>query len=307
MKKVLITCPIFQIAKDILADKFLVTMSNKIGGLSYNELLAEISNYDAILTMLSNKIDQKMLNKASKLQVISNYAIGLDNIDVEYARKKSISVYNLPDIVTNSTADFTFAIFLSLIRKIIPANKFVLDNKWNFYDPNLFLGEELNQKTFGIVGMGRCGIAVAKRAVGFGLNVIYYNRSVKKLSEEYTQVSFNELLERSDYISIHVPLNNETHHMFTEKQFQQMKKKPTIINMARGSIINTFDLIEALQNKQITACALDVTDPEPINKSHPLCNFDNCLILPHIGTATKECRHLMAKKAALNIVNHFNY
>jgi len=282
-----------------------VDICHKKEGLSYSELLSKISDYDVVLTMLSNKIDQKMLDKAIKLKIISNYAVGLDNIDISYAAKKGISVYNLPDIISNSTADFTFAIFLTLIRQVIPASQFVLENKWNYYDPNLFLGEELDQKTFGIVGMGKCGQAVAKRASGFGLKVIYYNRSEKKFKEPYTQVGFDELLEKSDYISLHVALNNETHHMFTEKEFKKMKKNPVLINMARGPIVKTEDLVTALKNKWIRAAALDVTDPEPIDANHPLCSFKNCLILPHIGTATKECRYNMAKQAAMNIINHY--
>jgi len=307
MKKVLITCPIPKIAKKILDDYFSVETYDKKGGLNYSELLSKINSFDAVLTMLNDKIDRKMLDEAKNLKVISNYAVGLDNIDVKYANEKRVAVYNLPDIISNSTADFTFAIFLSLIRQVIPAHKFILDNKWNCYDPNLFLGEELNQKTFGIVGMGKCGQAVAKRALGFGLNVIYYNRSEKQFNEPYTQVGFNELLERSDYISLHIALNNETHHMFTEKEFKKMRKMPVLINMARGAVVKTDDLVKALQKKWIRSAALDVTDPEPLESSHPLCSFKNCLILPHIGTATNECRYNMAKQAAINIVNHFRH
>ncbi len=306
MKKLLITCPIPKIAEEILGDYFSVEMCDKKGGLSYLDLLSKVDSFDVILTMLSDKIDKRMLDQAKNLKVISNYAVGLDNIDVKYANKKQIAVYNLPDIISNSTADFTFAIFLSLIRQVIPASKFILDNKWNRYDPNLFLGEELSQKTFGIVGMGKCGQAVAKRALGFGLNVIYYNRSEKKFNEPYIQVGFDELLESSDYISLHVALNNETHHMFTEKEFKKMKKRPVLINMARGPVVKTDDLVTALQKKWIRSAALDVTDPEPLESSHPLCSLKNCLILPHIGTATNECRYNMAKQAAMNIVNHFN-
>lgn len=302
MKKVLITRKIPEIAREILEKKFSVTERDKKGSISKKELMESIGQYEAILTMFNDPIDREVLQKAKKLQVIANYAIGLNNIDIKCAKEKNIGVYNLPDIVTDSTADLTIAILLGLIRHIIPASEYVSQGKWNSFDPMIFLGEELQGKTFGIIGMGRCGQAVAKRASSFGLRIIFFNHSKKDI---YEQLSFDQVLEQSDYLSLHVPLTDKTYHLLTKREFLKMKKKPVVINMARGAVIHTDDLTEALQKKIIRGAALDVTDPEPIS-SHPLCHMKNCLILPHIGTSTLECRYKMAKKAAENIVMHFN-
>jgi glyoxylate reductase len=305
MKKVFITRKIPSIAREMLTPYFRVDEFTGDHPIGKSLLMKVVSEYDAILTMFNDVIDKEVLSKAKYLEVISNYAIGLNNIDLDQAKHKKISVYNLPDIVTDSTADLTFAILLSLIRQIIPSNQYVLQGKWKGTDPLLFMGEELRGKTLGIIGFGRTGQAVAQRALGFGLNIIFYNRSKKESDKGIEQKSFEEVLKLSDYISLHVPLTKDTHKMIAAKEFQMMEKNPVLVNMARGSVVDTDALVEALKKGWIRSCALDVTDPEPIANDHPLCSFENCLIVPHIGTATKECRYNMAQKAAENIITHF--
>ena len=310
MRKVFITRRLSPMAKEMLKENFEVNSSDKNEPYPGEKLLNIVSEYDAIITTVSEKLDKMILKHKKNLKVISNYAVGLDNIDVKYAESVGITVYNTPDVVTNSTADLTFAILLSLIRKISFACDYVKKDKWKVWDPEIFLGEELIGKVFGILGFGKIGEAVARRAMGFGLDIIYYNRSNKEvdsfLSPYVTPVSLSELLETSDYLSIHLPFTNETEGFINKKTINKMKKKPIILNIARGNIINTDDLVEALESGKIRGAGLDVTAPEPLPGDHTLSHFNNCIVVPHIGTATHECRNNMARLAAYNIINHFS-
>ena len=200
-------------------------------------------------------------------------------------------------------ANLAFPALTVLVHSLHDSHKYVKMGEWFGWDPEIFLGEELEGKVFGIIGLGKIGKAVAKRAEGFGLKIIFYNRN--KTESGYRHVELQYLLENSDYISIHVPLNNETKNMINKETFERMKKKPILINMARGAIVNTEDLLFALKSGKIRGACLDVTNPEPINSDHPLCSMKNCIITPHIGTSTKECREKMAEIAAKNIINHF--
>ena len=310
MKKVFITRRLPFIAQEILQKKFKVSCSDINEPCPIDKLEDIVTDYDAVLTTISEKFDKNILKQKKNLKVISNYAIGLDNIDVKYAQSVGITVYNTPDVVTNSTADLTFAILLSLIRKISFAHNFVKKDKWKAWDPELFLGEELNGKMFGILGFGNIGQAVARRALSFGLNIIFYDilkKDVNSLDNQVVKsVGLNELIETSDYLSIHLPLTDETTGLINKNIINKMQKKPIILNMARGDIVITEDLLEALKSGKIRGAGLDVTSPEPLSGNHPLCYLDNCIIVPHIGTATKECRINMARLAAQNIINHFS-
>ena len=303
MKTVFITRRLPSIAEEILSKHFKVTANKENKPISPSKLRDAVSRYDAILSTVSDKFTAEVIAKKKNLQVISNYAVGLNNIDVPFAKKHGIAVYNTPDVVTESTADMTFALLLSLIRKVGDARHFVKENRWSDWDPAIFLGEELCGKTFGIIGFGRIGQAVARRAIGFGLRVIYCNRSRKKpgLGDHARQVTLKTLLAKSDYISIHVPVTND----INKKTIRNMKKRPIIINMARGEIIETDSLVSALRSGDVRGACLDVTDPEPLKGDHPLVNMKNCIVVPHIGTATVECREAMAKLAAENIIDHW--
>lgn len=310
MRRIFITRRLPSVAKEMLSKHFEVDENPKNEPIPKSRLPEIVADYNGVLSTVCDKFTQEMLKKSDKLEAISNYAVGLDNIDVEFANSIGISVYNTPDIVTNSTADLTFALLLSLIRKISHAREFVRQDKWKSWDPEIFLGEELAGKKFGIIGFGRVGQAVAKRAIGFGLNVIFYDPYVEvvdpHLKSRTTQVELDELLKDSDYISIHVTLTNETKEMINLNSIRMMAKKPIILNIARGAIIDTDGLVDALRNGLIRGAALDVTYPEPIPGNHSICNFENCIVVPHIGTATEECRYSMAELAAQNIIKHFS-
>ncbi len=301
MEKILITKVLPQLAEDRLKEHFDVTVNRKDRFLTKAELTEAVSEYDGILSTIHDFFDADVLKEATCLRVLSNYGIGLDNIALDTAKVKGIIVCNTPDAVTQSTADLTFAILLSLVRRISEAMAFVKEDRWMGWDPMLLLGEELYGKRFGIIGYGRIGRAVAKRAEAFGLKVSVYHR--RKLAEEVDQVSFEKLLETSDYLSLHVPLTDETKYMIDEKAFARMKKRPILINMARGSVVDTEALMRALNEGQIRGAALDVIDPEPLRADHPLCHIKNCLIVPHIGSATVDARNDMASVAANHLIS----
>jgi glyoxylate reductase len=308
VKKVLITRRLPNIAKEILSTRFSVDQIDNNKPLSKIKLIDIIGEYDGVLSTVTEIFDKSVLLKSKKLKVISNYAVGLDNIDLDCAGKLGINVFNTPDQVTNSTADLTIALLLTLLRKLPQATEFAKENKWSNWDPEIFLGEELNNKTLGILGFGKIGQAVARRAIGFGLNIVYYNHTKKKIStylaNNVESLDYKEVLENSDYLSIHLPLNDQTRGFINFESYILMKKYPVILNMSRGDIVNTNDLIKALKKGQIRGAALDVTSPEPLPSSNQLYSFENCIISPHIGTATNECRYEMAKASAKNILNN---
>jgi len=291
------------IARELLSRHFSVDENPQDEPLSRDELKRVLKEYDGILSTIPDRLDRDILSGAN-LQVISNCAAGLDNVDLVAAKEKNITVFNVPDATTESTADLTFAILLSLIRRVGEAKAYVREGRWRGWEPALLLGEELSGKNFGIIGYGKIGKAVANRALGFGLNVVVYTRS-PITDSRVRQVGLDELYTESDYISIHAPLTPQTLGMIDKKALQKMKRHPILINMARGSMIKTDDLVKALMEGAIRGAALDVTDPEPLAGSHPLCHLENCLVLPHIGSATVECRTNMSRIAAENIIGYF--
>lgn len=310
MKKLYITRRLPEIAKNLLSPHFEVTASDKNEVLSADQLLEVVRTHEVILSTIPDKLSKEVLEQAENLEVLSNYAVGLDNIDLAFAKEKGIAVYNTPGIVTASTADLTMALFLALTRNVFPAREFVREDKWKGWDPEFLLGDEFAGKVFGIVGFGRIGQAVAKRVLPFGCKVIYFNRSEvdlegSELKRKVEAVTLDELYEQADYISLHVPLNEESKGMIDAEAIGKMTKKPILLNMARGPVVDSDDLGEALQNGKVRAAGLDVTEPEPISGEHVLCKLDNCIIVPHIGTSTIKCRHDMAKMAAENILKHY--
>lgn len=307
MIKVFITRKLPGFPSQYFGPEFEVRENLENSVLPHESLFEVVSDYDAVLSTVADVFDSEMLNSAKKLKVISSYATGVDNIDLAVASEKGISVCNTPDIVTDSTADHTLAILLGMVRKIANADNFVRSGKWKIWDPWLFNGEELRGKILGIVGFGKIGSAVALRAMGFGMKICYFD-TVEIITSQKKYHRCNdiyELLQTSDIISFHIPLNSHTKGMVNKLMFDQMKKNPLVINTSRGGIIGTNDLAEALKTGKIKGAALDVTDPEPLPSDHALFQFDNLLVTPHIGTATIECRAAMAKNAAINIIKHF--
>ncbi|MDX8431655.1 MAG: D-glycerate dehydrogenase [Candidatus Algichlamydia australiensis] len=300
--RALITRKIPSIAKELLEKKYSVDVNESNRPLSKKDAIEAVQNYDAILFTVADSFPADVIEQSKNLKILSGYSIGLNNIALDAAKQMGIAVFNIPDLITEPTADLTLALLLAASRRIVPANAYVKAGKWGEWDPALFCGEGLQGKTLGIIGMGRIGQAVAKRAEAFGINIVFTSRSEKKIP--YEQVGLEKLLQVSDFITLHAPLTKETRGLLDLAKMEKMEKSPILVNMARGELIKTADLVTALKKGFVRAAALDVTDPEPLPGDHPLVKLDNCIIVPHIGGATLECRESMARRAAENILNH---
>ncbi|RLC66896.1 MAG: D-glycerate dehydrogenase, partial [Chloroflexi bacterium] len=232
-------------------------------------------------------------------------AVGVDNIDLEAATARGIPVGHTPGVLTDATADMTFALLMAAARRIPEGIEKIRAGKWRTWEPLGLLGADVWGATLGIVGLGRIGTAVARRAQGFNMRILYHDPEPKpeleaELGAEYS--SMNDLLSRSDFVSLHCPLLPETHHLIGEQALQRMKPTAILINAARGPIVDTDALVRALQNGWIARAALDVTDPEPIPAEHPLVNMPNCIVVPHVASATVTARNQMAQMAAENLL-----
>ncbi len=273
---------------------------------AYEVLLEKVKGIDGLLCLLTDKIDEQLIQSATNLRVISQMAVGYDNIDVSAATARKIPVGNTPGVLTDATADLTWALLMASARRIVEADKFTRALLWHTWEPDLLLGADITGATLGIVGFGRIGQAVARRAKGFDMQTIYTsrNRCDRKLENELNAqfVSFEILLKQSDFVTIHTPLTNDTHHLFGKTQFEMMKQSAIFINTARGSIVNQDELYNALVNKQIAGAAIDVTDPEPIASDSLLLNLNNLVIAPHIGSASYKTRKKMADMAIENLI-----
>lgn len=272
---------------------------------SRDELLARVRDVDGLLCLLTDKIDGDVMDEAGpQLKVISNHAVGFDNIDVNAATARNIPVGNTPDVLTDATADFAFALMMAVARRIPEGVRYVHDGKWKTWGPMLLLGVDLKGATLGLIGFGRIGEAVARRALGFDMRVIYYDPHEKKLNRDSkaTKVDFETLLKESDFISLHTPLTPDTRHMIDSEALSKMKPNAVLINTSRGPVVDPDALYEALKEKRIFGAGLDVTEPEPIQMDSPLLTLDNIVIVPHIASASQTSRSMMAWKAAQNLV-----
>lgn len=268
-------------------------------------LLKEVEEVDGLLSLLTDKIDAELMDRAKKLKIVSNYAVGYDNIDLEEATKRGIMVTNTPGVLTETTADLTFALLMATARRIVEGDKFVRAGKWKTWGPMLLLGQDIYGATLGLIGLGRIGYAVAKRAKGFDMKVMYYDQVRNEKAEQELGLEFvtlEKLLKESDFVSIHVPLTPQTRHLINEKTLSLMKKNAILINTARGPIVDEKALYEALVNNRIAGAGLDVMDPEPPSMDNPLLRLDNVVLLPHIGSASVATRTKMAIMAAENLV-----
>lgn len=268
-------------------------------------LLEKIKSCEALISLLTEKIDKEVIDQMPNCKIIANYAVGYNNIDIDYAKKKKIIVTNTPDVLTESTADLTMALVLSCARRLSEGEKLLRTKKFKGWKPKLLLGMELKNKTFGILGAGRIGTAVAKRAKSFGTNIIYVDSRKNKILEKEAgakKVSLKYLLKNSDIISIHLPLNATTFHFLNKKRLEQLKGNSILINTARGEIIDEKALIRLLKSNRIMAVGLDVFENEPFINPE-LLKFPNVLVMPHLGSATKEARDGMAELAVKNVIN----
>lgn len=264
-------------------------------------ILDNVSNVDGILCTLNTKIDKEVISAAKNLKVISTYSVGFDHIDVKEAKSRGIRVGYTPEVLTETTADLIFGLILAVARRIVEGDKLIREGKWMIpWQPDFLLGYDVYGKTLGIIGMGRIGKAVYRRAKGFNMRVIYTSRT-KKDDIDAEFVSFEELLKQSDFVVITVDLNESTYHMINGSTLRLMKKTAFLINASRGKVIDEKALVKALEEKWIAGAALDVFEEEPINKDHPLLKFSNVVLTPHIGSATFETRYKMAEIAVENL------
>ncbi len=270
-------------------------------------LLAAVAGCDGILTLLTDRVDAELLDAAGPgLRVVSNYAVGVDNIDVAECTRRGIPVGHTPGVLTETTADLAFALLMAAARRLVEAADFVRAGRWQTWDPLLLLGSDVHGATLGLVGFGRIGQAVARRASGFGMTVLYHSRRRADPATERslmaTWTNLDELFERSDVVSLHVPLTAETHHLVDADRLRRMKPTAILVNTARGPIVDTNALVRALEVGWIGGAALDVTDPEPLPADHPLLRLPNAIVVPHIGSASSATRARMAEMAATNLL-----
>ena len=261
---------------------------------SYEQLREHSAEADALLTLLTDRIDAQLIAGAPKLRVIANYAVGYDNIDVAAAGARGIQVGNTPDALTDATADLTFALLMAAARRITEAAAFARNGQWQTWEPAGFLGADVHGATLGIIGLGRIGQAVARRAAGFGMEVL--------TTETRDQHNLEHLLRRSDFVSIHLPLTDGTRRLIGAQAFALMKPTAILVNTARGAIVDRDALAKALHTGQLAGAALDVTDPEPLAADDPLWSAPNLLVVPHIGSATWSARERMTEMAVENIL-----
>ena len=286
-----------------LEEVFEVEIFPENRAITHEELKEKVKDIDALICLLTDNIDREIIEAAPNLKCISVYAVGYNNVDVESATEHNIVVCNTPGVLTETTADLAWALIMSCARRIVEADRFVREGKFQGWEPMLMLGNDIFGKTLGIIGMGRIGRAVAHRALGFDMKVIYYDPQVnpESLSSDYVSVDLTTLCQNSDFISIHTPLTPETRHLIGEKEFNLMKSTAILINTARGPIIDEQALISALKENKIAGAGLDVYENEPVIPEE-LIKLSNVILLPHIGSASYETRTKMALLAAENAI-----
>jgi glyoxylate reductase len=306
-EKIFITRRIPEAGAEKLKKHFEVEVSSLDRSLTKDEILRATTGAQGMVSMASEPIDRDLIDGLADIRIIANYAVGFNNIDIDYARERGIVVTNTPGVLTEATADIAMALILCAGRRIVEGDRLVRRGEFKGFYPTFFLGVELENKVLGIYGLGRIGKSVARKAESFGLRIIYHD--VEPFEEESLDfparyVSFDGLLRESDFLSIHAPLNEQTRHRFTRKEFGIMKDTAFLINAARGPLVKEEDLVDALANRQIAGAGLDVYELEP--KVHPgLIGLENVVLLPHIGSATIEVREKMALMVADNIIAFF--
>jgi len=305
-KKVFLTRTLHDFALKELKKRYQIEIHSGKIPIPQTKLRSKIKEIDGLICFPYDIINKATIDLAKNLKVISTYSVGFDHIDTKYAKKKKIRVGFTPEVLTDATADLAFALLIDILRRATEGDKIIRDGKWKvIYGAYDYVGLDLQGKTLGILGLGRIGRTLAKRAKAFDMKLTYHNRKRVSKSREKTlgikYVSFEKLITQSDIISIHVPHTKETDHMFDMKIFKKMKKSAFLINTSRGKIVNEKDLVTALKKKMIAGAGLDVYETEPISKKHPLTKLQNVVLMPHIGSSTKETRIKMAEITVKNL------
>lgn len=310
LKKILVTRQFPDVGLKLLEQEgFELTRWSEDRPMTPAELADNCRGHQALLCTVTEAIDRKFLDQARHLDIISQYAVGYDNIDVAHATRLGIPIGNTPDVMTEATADIAFGLMIATARKMFFNHKLILNGKWGYFRPKGHLGMELTGKTLGVFGMGRIGMAMARRCRGaYGMDVLYCSRNTCPEAEKTLgarRLAFKDLLAKSDVVSAHCPLTPETRGIFDAAAFRQMKSTAIFINTARGPVHNQADLMAALSDGEIAGAGLDVTDPEPMDKNNVLLSLENVCVLPHIGSATREARDGMSRLAAENIIQFY--
>ncbi len=303
--QVLVTRRIPQPGLDLLAGQCDVDLWDSDLPIPRDALLQRIGDKDGLLCLLTDRIDDELLDAASNLKVVSQMAVGVDNIDVPACTRRGIPVGNTPGVLTETTADFTWALLMAAARRVVEGADYVRDGRWKTWSPTALLGPDVHGATLGIVGLGRIGQAVARRARGFDMRILYHSRRCKPDAEQATGASYvdlDTLLAQSDFVSLHVSLTPQTYHLIDAAALHKMKPTAILINAARGGVVDHDALVEALRNGVIAGAALDVTEPEPLPADHPLVHLPNCIVVPHIASASVATRSKMATMAAENLL-----
>ena len=266
----------------------------------------EIADVEGLYCLLTDQVDEALLERAPRLKIVSNMAVGYNNIDVEAATRRGIMVTNTPDVLTETTADLTFALLMATARRLLEASEYLRRGDWQTWSPMLLTGQDVFGSTLGIIGMGRIGEALVRRAKGFNMNVLYYNRTRKEETEEAYGIRYtdmNELLRMSDFVCVLTPYTPQTHDLIGAAELRRMKPTAVLINTSRGGIVNEDALYEALRDGTIWAAGLDVFEREPVVPDHPLLTLPNLVSLPHIGSASVATRIQMARLAANQLID----
>jgi glyoxylate reductase len=308
--KVYVTRELPERGMKIIRERFDAEVWPEYGPPPKEEIIRKARNVDALVTLLSDKIDAEVFDAAPKLKIVAQMAVGFDNIDVAEATKRGIYVTNTPGVLTETTADFAWALLMAVARRVVEADKYVRSGQWKVsWHPSMLLGRDVYGATLGIVGAGRIGTAVARRAKGFNMKILYYDvvpmppEIEKELGAE--RVDLDTLLKESDFVSIHVPLIKETYHLINEAKLRLMKRTAYLINNSRGPVIDEKALYKALKEGWIAGAALDVFEQEPTPMDNPLLKLDNVVVAPHISSASYETRSRMAEMVAENLVAFF--
>jgi glyoxylate reductase len=306
--KVFVTIPLPKQTLELINSKCSMETWDSEESVPRDVLLQKVSEIDGLVED-GDRIDAELLNQASRLRVISNFGVGVDNIDIGEATKRGIIVGNTPGVLTETTADLAFSLMLAASRRIVEGAEGVKSGRWKNWGPMNLLGVDVHGATLGIIGLGRIGSAVARRGRGFGMKLAYYSRERHTEIENEIGIKFmdlNTLLGECDFLSIHTRLTPETYHLIGEKEFLRMKSNCILVNTSRGAVVDMNALYEALSQHKIAYAALDVTDPEPIPPNHPLLKLDNALITPHIGSASMATRIKMGSMVAENLFAGLN-